>query len=76
MAGIDNHKDGRETSSTKQFGVVVRGRARNSSADANVSGCQPANSTNNSSDSRTEMSSSTTKTIGLACDFAAADILN
>ena len=37
-------------------------------ADANVSGCQPAESINNSSDWRTETSSSTTNTIGALCE--------
>src|ERR1051325_5276799 len=64
---------GNDTSSTRQLGELVRERVRNSSADANVSGRQPANSISNSSDSRTEMSSSTTKTIGFGCDFAAPD---
>src|SRR5439155_13670585 len=68
-------RSGRETSSTKQLGVVVRGRARNSPADPNVSGCHPANLTSKSSDSRTEMSSSTTKTIGFCWDLATADIM-
>src|ERR1700682_3388018 len=69
-------RSGREISSTKQLGIVVRGCPRNSPADANVSGCQSANLISNSSDSRTEMSSSTTKTIGFCCDFAAADIVS
>src|SRR6266852_1471548 len=68
-------RSGREISSTKQLGMVVRGYSRNSPADANVSGCQPANLISNSSDSRTDTSSSTTKTIGCCCDFAAADIM-
>src|SRR5512134_2805718 len=54
---------GSVTSSTKQHGTIARGRERNSFADANVSGCQPAVLINNSSDSRTETSSSTTKTM-------------
>src|SRR6266446_5760916 len=69
-------RSGRETSSTKQFGVAVRGCPRNSFADANVSGCQPANVISSLSDSRTEMSSSTTKTIGFCCDFGAAAIVS
>ena len=36
----------------------------------------PANLISSSSDSRTEMSSSTTKTIGFCCDFAAAAIVS
>ena len=35
-------RPGRVTSSTRQLGTRTRGRARNSCADANVSGCQPA----------------------------------
>src|SRR5258707_13297529 len=62
-------RPGRETSSTRQLGTSARGCARNSCADSNVSGCQPSERINNSSDSRTEMSSSTTKTIGMACDL-------
>jgi hypothetical protein len=49
-----------------QFGTSARGRARNSCADPNVWGCKPSERINNSSDSRTEMSSSTTNTIGVA----------
>src|SRR5712664_1927970 len=59
-------RSGSVTSSTRQLGALTRGRARNSCADANVSACQPAHRTSNSSDSRTETSSSTTKTIGVA----------
>src|SRR5438309_11494249 len=57
---------GSVTSSTKQHGTVGRRRDRNSCADANVSGCQPAALMKSSSDSRTEMSSSTTKTMDSA----------
>src|SRR6266436_5197206 len=59
-------RPGRLTSSTRQLGARTRGRARNSCADANVSGCQPAQRISNSSDSRTETSSSTTNTTGVA----------
>src|SRR5258707_13718787 len=59
-------RSGSVTSSTRQLGALTRGRARNSCADANVSACQPAHRISNSSDSRTETSSSTTKTIGVA----------
>lgn len=45
----------------RQLGTKGRGRPRNSRADWNVSGCQPSHRINSSSDSRTEMSSSTTK---------------
>src|SRR5712664_793727 len=63
---------GRETSSTRQHGASGRGRVRNSSADANVSGCHPTKRISASSDSRTEMSS-TTKTIGIGSDFGEPD---
>src|ERR1700733_8393607 len=49
----------------RQEGTTDRGRARNSRADANVSARQPAAQTSSSSDSRTEASESTTKTIGV-----------
>src|SRR6266446_4830560 len=62
-------RPGRLTSSTRQLAARTRGRARNSCADANVSGRQPAQRISNSSDSRTETSSSTTNTIGVACDM-------
>src|SRR5882724_4371320 len=64
---------GRETSSTRQHGATGRGRVRNSSADANVSGCDPTKRISASSDSRTETSSSTTKTIGIGSDFGEPD---
>src|SRR5580704_4971616 len=57
---------GRETSSTRQLGAKIRGRSRKSCAEANVSGCHPSLRISSSSDSRTEMSSSTTNTIGVA----------
>src|SRR3712207_8243923 len=44
-------------------------RERNSRADSNVSGCQPAGRMSNSKDSRTETSSSTKKTRGFSCDM-------
>src|ERR1044071_6547776 len=69
-------RSGRETSSTKQHGVDMRGRARKSFADANVSGCQPANLISSSTDSRTETSSSTTKTIASGCDLEAAIVIS
>src|SRR2546427_9801777 len=59
-------RPGSDTSSTRQLGALTRGRARNSCADANVSGCQPAQRITNSSDSRTEISSSTTNPVGMA----------
>src|ERR1700730_557526 len=62
-------RPGRSTSSTRQLGARTRGRERNSCADANVSGCQPAQRISASSDSRTETSSSTTNTIGVARDI-------
>src|SRR6266571_7987454 len=60
---------GRVTSSTRQFGARTRGQDRNSRADANVSGCQPAEPISNFSDLHTETSSSTTNTTGVACDM-------
>jgi hypothetical protein len=60
-------RPGREMSSTRQLGTKVRGWARNSGADAKVCGSQPSQRINNSSDSRTDTSSSTTNTIGTAC---------
>src|SRR5256886_14321524 len=62
-------KPGRETSSMRQLGARTRGRLRNSCADANISGCQPSQRINNSSDSRTETPSSTTNTIGVPSDM-------
>src|SRR6266481_3086897 len=62
-------RPGRETSSMRQLGTRTRGRLRNSCADANISGCQPSQRINNSSDSRTETSSSTTNTIGVPSDM-------
>src|SRR6266702_187009 len=64
-------RPGRETSSTRQLGTKTRGRARNSCADANVSGCQPSKRISNSSDSRTETSSSTTNTMDVASGMCA-----
>jgi hypothetical protein len=61
-------RSGREMSSTRQLGVKGRGRARNSRADAKSSGRQPSDRSSNSGDSRTDMSSSTTKTTGASCD--------
>src|SRR6185369_5041352 len=59
-------RPGREISSSRQLGRRARGRSRNSCAQANVSGCQPSLSIRSSNDSRTETSSSTTNTMGLA----------
>src|SRR5262245_58562872 len=59
-------RSGSDTSSTRQLGALTRGRARNSWAEAKVSGRQPAERINSSSDSRTDTSSSTMKTIGVA----------
>src|SRR6266550_631515 len=64
-------RPGSDTSSTRQLGARTRGRARNSCADANVSGCQPAQRISNSSDSRTETSSSTTNTMDVASGMCA-----
>src|SRR6266404_1254988 len=66
-------RSGSETSSTRQLGTNGRGRAMNSSADANVSTCQPTQRISDSSDSRTEMSSSTTNTIGAPWDIERLD---
>src|SRR5205814_1617261 len=60
---------GSVTSSTRQHGTVGRGRDWNSRADANVSGCQPAALIKSSSESRTETSSSTTKTMDVTSDI-------
>src|SRR5690348_14915650 len=65
-------RSGRVTSSTRQLGTSTRGRERNSCADANVSGCQPAQRISSSNDSRTDISSSTTKTTGVASDIGAS----
>src|SRR5882672_4515956 len=59
---------GSETSSTRQRGLVSGQLSRKSSADAKVFVRQPAVSINASSDSRTETSSSTTKTTGISFD--------
>src|SRR3954470_23430210 len=63
-------RSGRLTSSTRQLGTVTRGRARNSCADEKVSGSQPSQRISASNDSRTETSSSTTKTIGASRDMS------
>src|ERR1700677_3173173 len=52
------------TSNTRQVGVRRGGRERNSRGAAKTSGFQPALLINNSSDSRTDSSSSTTNTVG------------
>src|SRR5580700_1052209 len=57
---------GRWTSSTIQHGTSIRGCDRNSCAEANILGSQPAPRISSSSDSRTETSSSITKTTGVA----------
>src|SRR5215472_12179852 len=59
-------RPGRETSRTRQLGTTARGQSRNSCADAKVFGCQPSFCISSSRDSRTEISSSTTNTIGAA----------
>src|SRR6185369_10259987 len=64
-------RPGSETSSTRQLGTSGFERERNGCADAKVSGFQPAQRMSDSSDSRTETSSSTTNTIGVGCDFEA-----
>src|SRR5207302_6723116 len=60
-------------SSSRQLGVLSGRRERKSWAEANVSGCQPTQRISNSSDSRTEMSSSTTNTVGVARDMDTRD---
>src|SRR5258705_9017182 len=59
---------GSETSSTRQLGLVTGLLSRKSAAEANVSARHPAVPINASSDSRTETSSSTTKTTGVTFD--------
>jgi len=61
---------GSETSSTKHAGPGVWGSARNSIAHPKVSARQPAERISSSSDSRTNTSSSTTRTSGVASDLA------
>src|SRR6267142_1432672 len=61
-------RSGSVMSNTRQLGAISRGQERNSCADENVCGRQPAKRIINSSDSRTETSSSTTNTIGIACE--------
>src|SRR5580698_5004999 len=61
-------RSGRVMSRTRQLGPKTRGRARNSSADPNVSDSQPALLIKGSRDSRTDRSSSTTNTMGVASD--------
>src|SRR5580704_8611515 len=62
-------RPGRETSSTRQLGTRALGQERNVCAEENVSGCQPSQRISDSSDSRTETSSSTTNTIGAEPDM-------
>src|ERR1700681_4074859 len=61
---------GSDTSSTRQRGLVSRQLARKSCAVAKAFVRQPAVSINASSDSRTETSSSTTKTTGVTFDMS------
>src|SRR5262249_6904504 len=63
---------GSVTSRTRQLGPSMRERSRNSSADSNVSGCQPAERISSSSDSRTDTSSSTTNTTGVSREITGA----
>jgi len=58
-------RSGSFTSSTRQHGALTMGRERNSWAEAKVSDFHPAQRMSNSSESRTETSSSTTKTTGV-----------
>src|SRR5271168_3862697 len=62
-------RPGNVTSNTRQLGANARGWARNSRADSNTSGRQPAWRISVSSASRTDISSSTTNTIGVVCDM-------
>src|SRR4029453_16260220 len=57
-------RSGNWRSSTRQLGAAAGGRARNSRADANTSAVHPADRNNPANASRTDTSSSTTKTIG------------
>src|SRR6266576_2764829 len=59
---------GSETSSTRQRGLASRQLSRKSSAEAKLFVRHPAVAINASSDSRTETSSSTTKTTGANFD--------
>jgi hypothetical protein len=59
----------RHKADMQQLGPRLRGRLRNSFAEANVWGCQPSQRIDSSNDSRTETSSSTTKTTGTICDI-------
>jgi len=63
-------RSGSMTSNTRQLGTRAGGRGRNSCAEANICGCHPAKRIRSSSDSRTEMSSSTTNTIGVPRDVS------
>src|SRR6266478_2618985 len=65
----DRHVDPIAGDAFLQLETRTRARLRNSCADANISGCQPSHRINNSSDSRTETSSSTTNTIGVPSDM-------
>src|SRR4051794_34958907 len=57
-------RSGRLTSRTRQLGACSRVWVKKSPADLNRRARQPADCTNNSSDSRTEISSSTMYTTG------------
>src|SRR5208282_695577 len=59
-------RSGRWTSKITQLGADAGNRARNSPADSNKEGRQPSLRIKGSRHSRTEISSSTTKTIGVA----------
>src|SRR5580692_7984008 len=58
-------RSGRLTSRIKQLGTTVGNCVRNSCADSNSAGCHPSFWIKSSRDSRTEISSSTTTTVGL-----------
>src|ERR1700723_3591931 len=65
-------RPGSERSRTRQLGTRFLGWSRNSCADANVTGLQFSSRINSSSDSRTETSSSTMNTMGMALDIGNA----
>src|SRR5215475_11801560 len=69
-------RPGKRTSKTKQLGISARGRAKNSWADAKVSTFNPADRIRLPRASRTDRSSSTTKTIAFASAIAFLGVLH
>src|SRR6185369_9704299 len=67
-------RPGSDTSSTRQLGTVGRGWDRKSCADTNVWARHPAALMSSSNDSRTETSSSTTKTTEVTFGMATTSI--